>query len=113
MEASISLAVLGMVLAMLALSQEGGRRFNTVMLVRQRCVAAGQSQLDSIAATGRPIAPERLGDLWPGVQAEIEQLPGRGQWAGMNLVRVTTTVEVYGRDVEIVLARYLPGEEGR
>ena len=112
-ESSISLAVLGMVFVMLALSQEGGRRFNAVMLARQRCVAAGQSELDSIAATGQPIAPQKLPDLWPGVRAEIEQLPGQGQWAGMKLIRVTTRATAYGRDVKIVLARYLPGEERR
>ncbi len=106
-EAVIAIAVLGIIMVGFAMSQSTFRTFNTLQLARQRCIAAAQGQLDSIAATGGPIPQEKFKQLWGDVRATVEQTPGRGEWAGLMLVKVTAVSKAKGRETKVELARYL------
>jgi len=109
----LALSILGALLGGLAVTQNEGRKFNAIMLTRQRCVAAAQAQLDSIAATSRPLDDVRIEELWPGVRLTVEQTDGRDLWAGLRLVKVTASATSAGRDIKVTLSRYLPAEVKR
>lgn len=106
-----SLVVLGILLVCVAMSLGQFRNFNHSQLVRQQCIAAGQGQLDSIAATGEPIDEEQFERLWPQLSVSIERSDGSGEWAGMKLVRVKTSGESPHKNVEVELCRYMPGAQ--
>ncbi len=106
-ELIVALSVLGMLLAGLAMSLHGFAKFNRYQLTRQHCIAAAQAELDSIAATGRPIRDEDFSRLWPRLSVSVKETPGTGQWQGMTLVEVTASAKSYRKDVEIQLARYI------
>ena len=111
-ETVVALTILVMLLASLSLAEQTARRFNAIQLARQRCTAAGQAELDSIAATGEPIAEAELARLWPGIRAEIARSPGRGEWAALTRVKVTAEAVADGRQVKVELARYVaPGRK--
>ena len=110
-EIMVSLTVLGILLAGLAVSLHGFAKFNRHQLVRQHCIAAAQAQLDSITATGKPIPDEDFKRLWPKLNVSIEDSAGIGQWKGMRLVKVTTSGNSFDKKVEIELCRYILGEE--
>jgi type II secretory pathway pseudopilin PulG len=112
-ELIISLTILGIILAGLAMSLDGIRRLNDYQLARQRCVSAAQAQLDSIAITGNAIEKHDFERLWPKMSVSIEKSQGTGQWEGMQLVRVTTSAESFNNNVEIRLSRYFAGGMGR
>jgi type II secretory pathway pseudopilin PulG len=105
-ELIVSLTVLGMILVAFAVSLDGFRRFNHYQLVRQRCVAAGQATLDSIAATGNALAEDEVAKLWPGIDILVEQTNGAGQWEGMRFVAVRASGRAYHRDLRVRLVRY-------
>ncbi len=110
-EIIFALVILGMLVVGLAQTQYLVQKFNAIQLARMRCVAAGQAQLDSIAATGRPIADAELKRLWPGIRMAVEQLPGQGEWTGLTLVKVTTSRTAKGPEVKVQLARYLAAKK--
>jgi hypothetical protein len=99
---ALSILTIGM-----ALSLYGFSRFNRYQLVRQRCIAAAQAQLDSLTVTGRPIREEDFNRLWPGLVVSIEKLEGTGQWQGMQLVKVTTTGKGLRKEVRVKMSRYI------
>ncbi len=107
----VGLSVLGILLTGLALSLHGFAKFNHYQLLRQRCIAAAQAELDSIAITGRPIPDEALKRLWPKVSISIQQSEGAGQWEGMKLVKVTASGKSFRKEVKVQLSRYILGEE--
>jgi hypothetical protein len=106
-ELIVSLTVLGFLLACLALSLNGFRRFNHYQLVRQRCTAAAQAELDSIAVTGESISEQDFKRLWPKLNVSIEKSDGTGQWKGLKLVKVKTKAKSFNRNVQIQLSRYV------
>ena len=110
-ETMLSLTLLGMLIGGLVLTQRAVGEVNAVQLLRQQCIAAGQAQLDSIAATGEAIAANEFNRLWPGIRCSVAKSPGKGDWAGLTLVEVVTTTEREGWDVEISLARYVAARE--
>jgi len=113
-EMIVGLTVLGVLLAGLAVSLNGFARFNKYQLLRQRCTAAAQAELDSIAATGTPISDEDFKRLWPKVEVVISKSQGTGHWTGFTLVQVTTINKSFKRPVRVKLCRYIiPGEGGR
>lgn len=112
-EIMVSLTVLGILLAGLALSLHGFAKFNRYQLVRQHCIAAAQAQLDSITATGKPIPDEDFKRLWPKLNVSIEDSAGIGQWKGMRLVKVTTSGNSFDKKVEIELCRYILADKER
>jgi len=109
-ELIVALSVLGMLLAGLAFSLTGFAKFNRYQLIRQQCISAAQAQLDSIAATGRPIPDEDFSRLWPRLTVAIKQTPGVGQWQGTQRVEVTASGKSSRKEVSIQLSRYILGE---
>ena len=113
MELTVSLTIVGILLVGLALSLDGFRRFNRYQLVRQRCTAAAQAQLDSIAVTGKPIPDEDFKRLWPKLSISINKADGTSQWVGMKLIEVTTRGKSFNKEVKVQLCRYILGEKER
>lgn len=109
-EVIVALSLLGLLLVGLALSLNGIARFNRYQLVRQRCIAAAQAQLDSIAATGEPITDEDFKRLWPKLSVSVKRSPGNGQWQTMERLEVTASGKSYHKEVEICLSRYIRAE---
>ena len=113
-EVLTSLAIVGMLLTGLGLALGGLKRFNAFQLLRQQCLAAGQAQLDSIAATGQPITREDLARLWPGLSAQLDRSAGQGDWAGLTLVKVSTAGTTdYRKKVTLTLSRYIAAGQER
>ncbi len=116
-EMVVSMTILGMVLAGLALSLYGFAKFNHYQLVRQKCIAAAQAQLESIAVTGGPIPEQDFAGLWSNISVSTEKSPGNGQWSSMELVEATAVGRSFRKEIKIQLSRYLPvrqpTDEGR
>ena len=105
-EIVVSVAILGMVLGGLGLAQSTTRTYNAIQLARQHCTAAGEAQLDRLAAHGKALEAARVEGLWPGVQTQVVVADGAGEWKGLKLVTVRATAHVQGRPVSVELARY-------
>jgi type II secretory pathway pseudopilin PulG len=106
-EMTVALTVLGILLVGFALALHSFATFNRYQLVRQRCIAAAQAQLDSIAAIGKPIPDEDFKRLWPKLSVYIKKSVGNGQWQEMKLVEVTTKGKSFRNEVKIQLSRYI------
>jgi type II secretory pathway pseudopilin PulG len=115
-ELIVGIALLGLILAGLGLTASGLTRFNRYQWARQQCLAAAQAQLDSLTATGRPLDDPNVARLWPEVTLTTDRTPGEGQWAGLELLKVTATANTRPRQTAVQLARYvrssLPSEQG-
>ena len=110
-EIAVSLTVIAMLLAGVAFSMNGIAKFNHYQLVRQKCIAAAQAQLDSLTATGKPIEDEDFSRIWPQLNVSIEKSAGQGQWKAAQLVKVTTTGKYLRKQVTIELSRYISRDE--
>jgi hypothetical protein len=106
-EMVMALTILGVLSIGLALSLDGLGRFNRYQLMRQRCIAAAQAELDSLTVTGEPISDEDFSRLWPGLVVSIEKSEGTGQWQGMKLVKVTTSGKSLRKEVKVQMSRYI------
>ena len=106
-ELATGIALLGLILAGLAVSMHGFTRFNEYQWARQRCIAAAQAQLDSITATGRPVGPEEMKRVWSNVEVSVNTTPGTGPWDGLELVQVTATAQPGPKPVTVRLGRYV------
>lgn len=106
-ELVVAIPTLGILLVGLALTLDKFAKFNHNQLIRQRCIAAAQAELDSIGATGKQIPDEDLERLWPKIDVSIEQSEGKGQWQGLKLVEVTAAGKSYRKEVAIRLSRYI------
>ena len=109
-EIIVSIAVLGILILAFTFSLNGFSRFNRVQLVRQQCTAAAQAQLDSIAATGKPIPDKDFKQLWPKLSVSIKQSDGTGQWQGLNLLEVEASGMGFSQPVKVRLSRYIAAE---
>jgi type II secretory pathway pseudopilin PulG len=109
-EIVVSMAILGILVAALALSLHGFAKFNRYQLVRQQCIAAAQAELESMSATGAPIPDDDFDRLWSNLNISIKKSPGIGQWSAMELVEVTAVGSSFNREVKIQLSRYFPGD---
>ncbi len=103
----VALAVSSILLGGFAVSLSGFARFNHYQLVRQRCIAAAQAELDSITVTGEPISDEDFKRLWPKLNVSIQSSPGDGHWQGMELVEVTISGKSFNKEVKVQLSRYI------
>ena len=106
-EIIVALTVLAMLITVVAFSLNGMAKFNRYQLVRQQCVAAAQAQLDSLTATGKPIADEDFERLWPELNVSIEETAGTDQWQGTKLVEITASGKSFRKQVQIRLSRYI------
>lgn len=109
-ELTVSLALLGLLMAGLAVSMNGFSAFNHSQWMRQRCTAAAQAQLDSLTATGEPIETAALERLWPDLDIVVERVSGETPWEGFELVQVTATARPGAKRATVRLARYLRPE---
>ena len=107
-ELIVALSLLGLIFAGFAVSTHGFGAFNRYQWARQRCVAAAQAQLESLAIHGDPIADRECERLWPGVSLSVRREAGTDQWAGLQWIRVTATAPAGPRSVVVELARYVP-----
>jgi len=106
-ELMVGLTVLAMLLAGVAFSMNGMAKFNHYQLVRQRCIAAAQAQIDSLTATGKSISDEDILRIWPQLSVSVKKSAGTGQWQAMDLVEVTASGNSFHKNVEIQLSRYV------
>ena len=106
-ELIVSMALLGLIIAGLAVSMNGFSMVNDCQWARQRCTAAAQAQLDSIVTRGSPIEPPELQRLWAGVDVVTEKTPGVAPWEGLELVQVTASAQPGPKKVTVRLARYI------
>ena len=106
-ELIVSLTVLAILMTGFALSLHAFAKFNRYQLVRQRCIAAAQAELDSITATGKAIPGEDFKRLWPRLTVSIEQSAGTGQWEGMTFLQVTAAGKSFRNKVRVQLSRYV------
>ena len=105
-ELIVAMTVLAMIMVAFAISLDGFGRLNHYYFTRQRCVAAAQATLDSIAATGASINEGNLKRLWPDIDIRIEATEGEGQWKGLKLVKVTAIGKSRDKKTEVRLSRY-------
>lgn len=106
-ETIVAMSLLGLLLAGLALSLHGLAKFNRYQLIRQRCIAAAQAQIDSIATIGEPVSDEDINRLWPGISVSVERSLGTGQWLGLVRLNVTAGGKSFRKNVTIQLSRYV------
>lgn len=110
-EIAVGLTVMAMLLAGVAFSMNGIAKFNHYQLVRQKCIAAAQAEIDSLTATGKPIEEEDFSRIWPQLSVSIDKSAGQGQWQGIQLVKVTTSGRYLRKQVIIELSRYISMSE--
>ena len=106
-ELMVATALLGLIITGLAVSMNGFSMFNDCQWARQRCTAAAQAQLDSLAATGRLIEPQEIKRLWPGVDVSVDKSVSAAPWDELELVQVTATAQAGPRKITVHLARYV------
>jgi hypothetical protein len=106
LEALLTISLLLLLIGAMALSQRAGLKANTVQLTRQQCIAAAQSQLDSLSARGLAMSSDEITRLWPTVRTNVAISAGQGQWAGLQLATVRATGQAGGKDFTIELSRY-------
>jgi len=111
-ELIVAFTLLGVIVVGLAVSIHGFGMFNRYEWARQRCLAAAQAQLDSVAVRQVSIDADTCARLWPGVTVAVEQQPGAGQWAGLQLIEVTATAQAGPRKATVQLARYVESRPG-
>ena len=105
-ELIVAMIVLAMLMVAFAISLDGFGRLNHYFFARQRCVAAAQATLDSIAATGTAIDKGDLKRLWPEIDIRVDETVGTGQWKGLKLVKVTASGISRNKKTVVRLSRY-------
>jgi hypothetical protein len=111
-ELIVTFTLLGVIIVGLAVSIHSFGLFNRYEWARQRCLAAAQAQLDSMAVRRVSIDGETCARLWPGVTIAVEQQPGTGPWSELQLIEVTATAQAGPRKATVQLARYVESREG-
>ena len=108
----VAISVLATIMAVLAALGNSFGKLNSALWAQHTCYAAGQAQMDAIAVTGKPIEQEKFESLWPNVRCEIETADGVGQWLGLTQVRLSLSVKVKQKDVQVQMTRYLSKDKG-
>jgi len=107
-ELIVGTALLGLAIAGLAVTIQGFTVINQYQWTRQRCAAAAQAQLDSLAATGKPIEETEMRRLWPDIEVMMNRTAGEAGWAGLDLVHAAATGWAGSHAVTVRLERYFP-----
>lgn len=111
-ETIVSFTLLGVIVVGLAVSTHGYGLFNRYQWARQRCLAAAQAQIDSLAARAVALDTETCRRLWPEVQIVVEKQPASGQWEGLECIQVTATAPAGRRQTAVKLVRYIQPNQG-
>jgi type II secretory pathway pseudopilin PulG len=107
-ELMVSTVLLGMAITGLAVTIQGVSVINQYQWTRQRCAAAAEAQLDSLAAAGKPIDGTEMQRLWPDIQVTMGRTAGQAAWQGLDLVHVTAAGRAGPHGVTVRLERYFP-----
>lgn len=108
LEMQTSVILLALLLFCFTVGMNGFARINDYHIVKQRCIAAAQAQLDSIEMTGAELEKEKFESLWPKVEYQIQQSFPDEQWKGTKLIRVSAASQSFNHKVKIELCRYIP-----
>jgi hypothetical protein len=103
----VTLLVLSAILICFAVLLGHIKDFGEYNLIRQHCIQAASAQLDSITATSKPLADDKMKSLWDKVATKIEITDGQGQWNGLKLVKVKSTSFLRKKEITIELTRYV------
>ena len=107
LELHTSIILLVILVFCFSVSLNGFAKVNDYHIVKQRCIAAAEAQLDSIEVTGAGLSKEQFESLWPKVDCEIEQSEPRDEWKGTKLIKVSTTSDSFNHKVKVELCRYM------
>jgi hypothetical protein len=108
LELYTGIALLTILTFCFAVSMNGFARINDYHIVKQRCIAAAQAQLDSIELTGTELSKEQFDCLWPKIDCQIQQTSPTDQWKGTKLIKVSAVSQSFNHKVKIELCRYIP-----
>jgi len=111
-EVAVGISLMAMIMIGLVAVQSNTAKVNHQYLVQQRCIAAVQSTLDSIAATGKPIEDSQTSRLWPGITLQVEAAPGQGQFQSLQCVTATAKGPSGSHEVTVTLSRYIAARGG-
>ncbi len=111
-EMVVAIGVMATIIAVLAALGNSFGKLNSTLWAQHTCYAAGQAQMDCIAATGEPIDPAKFNSLWPTVTCQIETTEGTGQWQGLTQVRLSLSARAKKKTVQVQMTRYLPSDKG-
>lgn len=111
-ETLVTVFLVGLMIGTFAVAMTACGRWNSYLMARERCIAAGQAQLDALASGGEALSEEEVGRLWPFVRVSIEQEPGEGDWTGLTRVSVTAAT-VQGKSQHVRLSRYMASDLAR
>ena len=111
-ELVVAVSVLATIIGVLVALGNSFGKLNNDLWARHICHNAGQAQMDTIAATGKPIEAGTFEKLWPGVTCSIERSDGSDHWHRLQRIDLTLSKKVKQKDVQIQLTRYLPAPEG-
>ncbi len=103
----VSMILLWMLLTLLAVSLNATGKYNRLQLVRGQCLAAAESQMSSVTATGEVISDEDISRLWENVKVAVEKTDGKGQWQGLQQIKVTASRMLKKRQVKVELKKYV------
>jgi len=112
-ELVVVIGILGVLATTLAASMNSYARLNKMYLLKQQCISACRTQLDSISVTGKPVSKEDIKRLWPGLETVISYRSGTGKWKGLELVQVTATAKNKPSKVKLHQSRYLNIRRGQ
>lgn len=107
MELLVSMAILALLTGAMTVAATSFSQLNDYQLTRQRCLAAAQAQLESLAESHQELSAEDIQRLWPRVALAVGREPGEGQWAGLTRLTATASCPVRGQDVRVTLVRYV------
>ncbi len=106
-EMFVAVSVMAVLIGVLATIGSSFKKLDNQLWLQHTCSAAGQSQIDALATTGKAIDEETFGRLWPNVTCSIEVTEGTGDWHGLQLIQLHLTATSRGKTVELLIARYI------
>ncbi len=110
-EMLVAVSVMAVLIGVLAAIGSSFKKLDNQLWLQHTCSAAGKSQMDALAATGKPINEETFSRLWPNVTCSIEITDGVGDWRGLRQIMLHLTATSHGKTVEATMARYIPGNK--
>jgi type II secretory pathway pseudopilin PulG len=87
------------------------KKVNDQRWVQHTMLAAGQAQMDALAATEKPIDEETFERLWPNVICTVEIADGEGEWKGLEKIQVHLSAKYRQRTLKTSLTRYIPADK--
>jgi type II secretory pathway pseudopilin PulG len=106
-ELLVSMALLALLTGAMTVAASTFSQLNDYQFTRQKCLAAAQAQLESLATTRQELSAEDIQRLWPTVALAVQRQPGAGQWAGLTRLSATASAPCRGQEVRVTLVRYV------